>query len=366
MNYTFDSRDADQRRVWRPIGTLLDTCDIWCADVDFHFTDVPAGSGSGHIIISLSENSTESYNDCPDIPCTGNPLGTQDVLSINFTTSTPNTQDRSFRIVARDGGTVTEFGSVGIPAIQTNHTFFLRLERSACAEAKLSLFTDSARTIHAPGSPVTRVIPTSIGPFNFVQHGNAARGSPSRACNGWIDNLCITRKTILSPQNIDLAAALQSESQVFLQWEPQFPHLATHYTVWRRAATREWESVHQIPAARGTTFSWVDPQPYQGENFYKVLGTDQNGEVGASEIVSVYVSVNQRVLFYPNPANTEVFLTTTETAPVEYWIYDLAGKLVGSGMADSGRIEVSGLKSGVYQLQFRHEEETGFYKLVKR
>lgn len=189
---------GEQRRVHRPLITTLDSCDFWCAELDFEFNSATPGIGSGHFLLALTAGTQEPYNDCPNIPCTGYPAGTQDCIVINLGSSTPTTADQRFQIFAREGSASQEYQSSPIPLPQANTPYYLRLERTTCFSLRLSVFSDPAMTQHVSSSPVTLGIPNTISGLTHVQHGTAARGNQARGLNGWIDNLCITKKLEVS------------------------------------------------------------------------------------------------------------------------------------------------------------------------
>lgn len=195
-----DAIDGEQRRIYRPIGTTLNSNDSWRAEADFHVTSTPTGA-TGHSPISLTAGTKEPFSDCQTVACTGYPNGTQDGVSIAYVTTSPNDTDRGFVIIAREGSNSTEFSSPKIDALAADSTYYLALERLSPTQLILGVFSDAGRTMHLPGSPVSLTIPSTIDGLNTVQVGNHARGWYTRTLNGWVDNICLSSETLLPVKN---------------------------------------------------------------------------------------------------------------------------------------------------------------------
>lgn len=200
VEYQDGSADGEQRRIYKSLGVSLDSNDTWTAEIDF----TPASFGSyqgqpmaGHNLLALTAGTQEPLNDCPDTPCTGNPTGTQDGLMIVCGTYNPPDGSTFFLILARDGA--LELRSDRIFFNGLNTTYYLELERTGGTEVKLSVFSDAARTIPLPGSPVTLAIPGTITGLTTIQHTNHARGMEPRQLTGTVDNLCINWEIATPP-----------------------------------------------------------------------------------------------------------------------------------------------------------------------
>ena len=198
VEYTNLAFDSEQRRIYASLNDTLDSTVTFTAEIEFFPTQVGRqGSNrySGHLILGLTAGTQEPYNDCPNISCTGYPLGTQDGIMINYVARNPST-DSLFFIMKLKDGSLEYGGNVRIFSNTLNTTYYLRLEKTDCSVFQLSVFTDPARTTHLPGSPIIENFPTAATDFNTVQIGNVARGDPRRGLNGFVDNLSITWDSI--------------------------------------------------------------------------------------------------------------------------------------------------------------------------
>ena len=113
--------------------------------------------------------------------------------------------DRGVEIQVKDT-TTTATSSVGKTLLAgiidldafANTTVYPRLERLTATTYRLSVFTDSARTIHVTGtasgadSPVTLTTALSVTSTNFIHSSNSSAGGLARVLDGFIDNLLIS------------------------------------------------------------------------------------------------------------------------------------------------------------------------------
>ncbi|MDR3251091.1 MAG: T9SS type A sorting domain-containing protein, partial [Tannerella sp.] len=94
------------------------------------------------------------------------------------------------------------------------------------------------------------------------------------------------------------------------------------------------------------------------EEMGKFIATHSIDHAGGSETIA-----GQKSLIYPNPADDVVYLGCTRG---NVSVYDLAGRLVSDTKFDSGRLDVSALKQGVYILNIRSADKKYTAKLIKK
>ena len=93
-----------------------------------------------------------------------------------------------------------------------------------------------------------------------------------------------------------------------------------------------------------------------------VVGSMQNVAFGVSESILFCVEKatieeieSLPFLVYPNPAQTSIHISWSAMVPegdLNYWIFDVTGKVVASGLYSNSPIDVSNLSEGMYRLQF--------------
>lgn len=190
---------GSQRRVYAPIGTSLDFDDTWRSRVEFTPQLLGEQNGqphTGHTIIAFTAGTQEPFNNCPDLACTGYPIGNQDGLIIYYGTDNPPNGNIFFGVRAKDG--TSETGSPLISNTTIGSTFYVEFERLSPTQSELSIFDDASFSNHVAGSPVQFTIPSTLTGLSYVQHGNQVRGQVERELTGYIDNVCIVQFNNLS------------------------------------------------------------------------------------------------------------------------------------------------------------------------
>ncbi|MCH7590177.1 hypothetical protein IIB34_03975, partial [PVC group bacterium] len=161
--------------------TLSDT--QWTVDFDYIFT---SASIPAHTIFLVADSNLV-VNPNPNVPPVPNSMGVgqQDSIwgagTFNMIISTLNSNNQTVR---------TNFEE-GIPTF-LNTQYFIRFERLSASKLKLSIFSDSARTIHIAESPiqVEGLDPSQVN-HTWIHSANAPTGGPGRTLTGSIDNLAI-------------------------------------------------------------------------------------------------------------------------------------------------------------------------------
>ena len=183
---TVDSSTADKlagasvvanadHRVSKSLGlTLSDS--LWCADFELNVSAM--GAGSQGFIVWFSAG-------------TGKPRdGVTDGLGV-FIQEPAGTEQ--IAIIKSNGGTLTVSTVMTLPM---STLFYCRLERTSTTNAKLSVFTDSERTIHQSGSPISYTIDSTITSLTTLQHASDDGGGTANAWSGTIDNMKVYNGTI--------------------------------------------------------------------------------------------------------------------------------------------------------------------------
>lgn len=183
-----------QRRLYTDLGMTLDSSSNWTAS--FEFTPVSVGisplSGlpfTGHVLLGLTAGSEEFLNDCPDLPCTGFPVGDQNGLLVEFSTNDPYGSSLPYFIVrAKDSLNETFSNKIYVSPLGT--TYYVTLTKTSKTNVRLSVFSDSNRMYQIGGSPVNFTIPVTLDSLNTIQHGVIVSGDSYKALTGSLDNLC--------------------------------------------------------------------------------------------------------------------------------------------------------------------------------
>lgn len=207
LNYLNGAADGTiQRRVHAPLGTILDSDECWIAELEFTPQSVGVKNGqpyTGHVILALTAGTQEAYKDCPDLPCTGLPNGTQDGVIVTYTAYNPPNGDLFFKINARENGVeYRTTASIVTPYLDT--TYYVRFYRNSPTLIGLEVYWDVNRARPLTNSPISLAIPAGVTGLTTVQHGNAIRGEQRRQLTGTLDNLCINWSNLFLPVSINL------------------------------------------------------------------------------------------------------------------------------------------------------------------
>jgi hypothetical protein len=68
--------------------------------------------------------------------------------------------------------------------------------------------------------------------------------------------------------------------------------------------------------------------------------------LGISDILN-----ENKILFYPNPANTILFIKTEDNSLSQYQIFNSIGQVMKQGKLTENSVDVSGLTKGIYFIQ---------------
>lgn len=327
--------NGSQRRIYRSIGTTLNATKIWKVEVDFYPDTLgvyPSTTDpmTSHLPIALTAGTQDMFSNCPNVACTGYPVSNQDGVAIHYVTSNPSDGNVYFQIKARDGK--REYTSKRITANTLKIIYYLRLERTSETNMKMSVFTDSVRTKHITGSPMSLTIPKTLTGLNTAQIGGVARGWSPRQLTGWVDNLCLdytlckTVKPVLTNKDTLIcygdSVRLTATGGVHYKWNnAQFLSKDNVANVWTRITSSKTYRVIGFDnnGCSDTAFVKVDVAPAITAN----AGNDTTIKSCFSDSISLQASGGltyswspSQYVGRPNSANTKVWPSQNSTFQV--------------------------------------------------
>lgn len=129
--------------------------------------------------------------------------------------------------------------------------------------------------------------------------------------------------------------AYPRETDVAIKWVTVTETNSDHFTVQRSRDGIRFENLEIVPAA-GTSraplhYSTVDPTPYEGRSYYRIVETDIDGSTTQTEAVEVNFDPWAKVLMtaYPNPTtqdNLRLQITGAGGETMTLYLTDLMGK----------------------------------------
>lgn len=125
-----------------------------------------------------------------------------------------------------------------------------------------------------------------------------------------------------------------------LNWETISEQNTQDFEVQRSADGREWKNIYRLPATGNSNtirkYSYLDPSPVSGNNFYRLQQRDIDGKFSFSPIVRVTTPGNKRSfsLQATTIANNTLQLTANE--PLQLQLFNTQGQLIWSTSVATG------------------------------
>jgi hypothetical protein len=135
-----------------------------------------------------------------------------------------------------------------------------------------------------------------------------------------------------------------------------------------QTSTPSFQTLSQQATTSATDYTYVDPQPTAGVNYYRVKLTTSTGQTIYSDPVPVYLLNSRQYLLYPNPVYTSLNILSDVPDNQELRLYDMNGKLVlDKTFYDTpSAFDLSGLPLGVYECVILKEGKKVFTQKIIR
>ena len=200
-----------------------------------------------------------------------------------------------------------------------------------------------------------------IGSFNTAGVGNDLTS-------------CSYPYSILPVNWVSFTAAINNKS-VTLVWTVSQSVNSKGFYVERSADDKTWDSLTFINDTTGnfegeSTYSFTDPNPAPGNNYYRIKQVDFNNTDNFSDTKLVSLSSSDKISVWPNPAKDVVYIQNNDInngAKME--IYDLFGKMIAANTLHTGNnsINVSNLSFGAYIVHIsKSNGEVENQKIIKQ
>jgi hypothetical protein len=166
--------------------------------------------------------------------------------------------------------------------------------------------------------------------------------------------------------------ATVSEKEVELNWSTSNEINNDYFTVQRSKDAVNWESIQQV-AGTGTnknisSYSTIDPSPYAGKSFYRLLQTDLDGKQTYSAVRSVTLgNAASAIAIYPNPATDQIRISFPSAGPYEVRLLNSNGRMLGHPVLTLGdplTLNVADFTAGLYFIQINYRTASEIRKIV--
>jgi len=161
--------------------------------------------------------------------------------------------------------------------------------------------------------------------------------------------------------------ATTTDKTVTLAWTTTNEVANDHFVVERSANGRQWQQLGSVEAAGRTAgeYTFLDGQPRNGENIYRLRQVDLDGSFALYGPVLVTFTTEQLRAF-PNPAHNALRLNQALAPTDQLEVMDNHGRRMPLPANNDGQIDVSGLRAGLYLLRLKRGDQTQVIRFVKQ
>ncbi len=193
---------------------------------------------------------------------------------------------------------------------------------------------------------------TSFGSFNAVQFSDVYAN--------------VKKEGALPLTNVKLKATSVANGNL-ISWTSESQVNVASLAVERKDASGDWVNISGSLSVKATSFT--DTNPLAGDNYYKLVSTDNNGGVEKFGPEFVAGLESDASIFYPNPVTGgELNVVAGKQAINSVSLFDLSGKRVSfkanSGSASKITLNTTSLNKGVYILEVNGQKSTSRNKVV--
>jgi hypothetical protein len=178
--------------------------------------------------------------------------------------------------------------------------------------------------------------------------------------------------SVLPVKLLSFEANKLTNNSVQINWSTIQEINLARFEIERSADGRKWQSLHQLTVSGNSdqvkNYQWVDANPLQGTNYYRLRAVNMDASFEFSSIRLVQINVKNRFSIFPNPAtayvNLQVALSSGETAQVE--LFNAQGVRLMSSKINSSvlSIPVQSYGRGLYQIRVTRNGTTETSRLI--
>ena len=162
----------------------------------------------------------------------------------------------------------------------------------------------------------------------------------------------------------------------FIYWETSSEFNNNGFEIQKSQDGLRWQKLYWVEG-QGTTntpqyYSFIDTEPYQGLNYYRLRQIDFDGSESLSTIRVVNFEAKlEKAFIFPNPVHTQLTVNLPEKVDgkISFEIRDASGKVLffeEIALNDTVfKINTNNLVSGIYYLNIQSESFDGSYPFVK-
>jgi hypothetical protein len=208
----------------------------------------------------------------------------------------------------------------------------------------------------------------------------ATNNNSSSTIQGFYDDLSLVATLTLPINLLDFQAVQQTDHSVLLTWQTAQEQNSHFIEVQRSGNAKDFASIGQVPAAGNSNlvkdYSFADPSPLAGNNFYRLRLVDLDGSYTYSKILEVTATVSgQSIEVFSNPFHDQIGVRVRAEIPdkVVFTLTDILGRpylqqsygtLTGNNFFSLPT--PAGMAAGVYLLNVRGTNMNQTVKVLKQ
>ena len=189
-------------------------------------------------------------------------------------------------------------------SITKKDTIFLNLANEKVQKYRFEFIADQLDLQGLTGFLIDNYLHTST-PLNLngstIADFNIVNIPGSYAANRF--RIVFTPALVL-PLSFTSIKAYQQNKDIAVEWKVENESNLKQYDVEKSVDGNNYAIVNTIAANNSalSNYKWLDVNPSEGNNYYRVRSTDVNGKIAYSTVVKVYMGKGkQRISVYPNP-----------------------------------------------------------------
>jgi PKD repeat protein len=253
----------------------------------------------------------------------------------------------------------------------------------------VTLYSAAGAALSSVGSQTTEFNPSASGQWrtqtiDLTAYASQVIKLKFVAYNGYGNNLYIDNVQMASvvPLPVQMTAfrAVVNEAQlVALSWSTSSETNSKWFVVERALAYgNDWISIGTVMAAGNSTtvreYGFTDGKLAPGAYQYRIRQVDQDNRYRLSQIARITIrGAATSFHVYPNPAQEQTFITTTETNAknIAIRVFDAQGRTLMSrsaiiSQASPFQVDLKQIRQGTYFIQILSDGKTTTEKLVVR
>jgi Concanavalin A-like lectin/glucanases superfamily len=199
---------------------------------------------------------------------------------------------------------------------------------------------------------------TNTGLVPLIDHNATSNGTLTNfAMTGAASNFVPQVSTLIPLPLQWLGFTVQNQNNgALLEWSTASEENTKDFVIQRSANGIAWDSIGVVSAKGNSNsendYRFVDNNPANGMNYYRLLQKDMDGRGSYSNIREIQFNLVQSLLVFNNPV-TNGLLQVKLNLPAHLLLYSNDGKLLWQGHLNPGSatIDMSGYTKGTYLLK---------------